>query len=1047
MANTFAAFGTRITTAQRTANAPRIGEFVIDTDNNTAYIGVAGATDSDPNVWEAIGGIDVVANPSGTDGEDLTRITIGDTNYNLAAGSTLNDWIGFLPVTAARIETTGAWEVIFDASVTTAPTDATRYALVTDEVVVEMFDFSSGSTGSPVVHTVTALDAGVRVLDGEKPAPTGATIDLTNALFLPLERYDALWRDQDKVDRYTEDHQAGFRTTAITDSGADVTSRFEHSNTIYLSNAARFTAGESITDQATAGGNEWRVEVSYTISDGAFRALVLEPVGSAPAVPAANASIYHVNGSSVPIDEVDGVGISFDSTNHRLTIIPSGMTTAQQEAVRSRINAEGVLSEAQNAVINNTYPDAATGTTIQRILQVTDTADTDAYSWVSPVFTNTDGTPAFGEGFSLDAASSIRDLLGIQAAHIIHADSVDYGSGRILGGDFSHPAYTDSTTMVITFVDEREVEIAENSLLVPHHAALASEEDASDPSVITAVSRNGLVLTLTLDPAITVAASDDIGSDLYHYSVTEGEVLRIEGGTFDAGTGTWTAPTGGMGGTPTNLPDFPGIADDTTGRFVINAVDSGGTETLTWVEDDESVFEDIYPVMFPPSTVTEVAARMAGSNEITLAVGQTAPASNSGTFVVVTDEFSFRFSTFTTGTRVIGGMTHPSINVQPGDSHVVSGARPDTSGGSVNLTNGALMTETQYEKISGPIADDPHIELHQFTPGTTSTHTFGGPVQATGRTNFVTGDTHFSFGFADDVFEVGDTFTLDTSTLTTRRIARIIGQSGNVQEVIVQPPLSATDILASVVSNQVTRFDTASLTAYDQVTAGANITLTVTDGRMTIASTATGGGGGGLTWVETTADLPTSPTDGQIIRTRGTAITLPGMVEVEQQLFYGPGANGPSTGDPVLFADFGSSGTSTTGTGLVYSDPPFDVGGEDIYNTQINAGQSATDGTGARYAVSDMSDGSSPFSINDSGHVILSRATATDDWVEYGTTGDSTPNGHEGRIRIVAVSTAVADAVLPGYQMGIRRMVPAGTLAADTTFAWHAGDTTWIAIS
>ena len=848
MASSFAAFATRITTAQREANAPALGELVLDTDNNNFYIGISGATASDPNVW-----FDLTVQAEDDGGDDT-------------GSSILSDYLGFLPVTAARIETTGAYEVIFDASVTTAPTDATRYALVTDEVVVEMFDFSSGSSGSPVVHTATALDGGVRVLDGEKPAPTGATINLTNPLFLPLERYDALWRDQDKVDQYTEDHQAGFRTTAITDSGADVTSRFEHSNTIYLSNAARFTAGESITDQDTAGGNEWRVEVSYTISDGAFRALVLEPVGSAPAVPAANASIYHVNGSSVPIDDIDGVGISFDPTNHRLTIIPSGMTTAQQEAVRSRINAEGVLSDAQNAVINNTYPDAATGTTIQRILQVTDTEDTDAYSWVSPVFTNIDGTPAFGEGFSLDAASSIRDLLGIQASHIIHADSVDYGSGRILGGDFSHPAYTDSTTMVITFVDEREVEIAENTLLVPHHAALAAEEDASDPSVITAVSRNGLVLTVTLDPAITVEASDAIGSDLYHYSVTEGEVLRIEGGTFDAATNTWTAPTGGMGGSSTfvgltdtpasfgtagqvvqvnadadglvfaagsNLPNFPGIADDTTGRFVINAVDSGGTETLTWVEDDESVFEDIYPVMFPPSTVTEVAARMAGSNEITLAVGQTAPAASSGTFVVVTDEFSFRFSTFTVGTRVIGGMTHPSINVQPADSHAVAGARPDTSGGSVNLTNGALMTEAQYEKLSGPISDDPDIQLFNFIAGTTSTHTFGGPVQVTGRTNFVSGDTHFRFGFADDVFQVGDTFTLDTSTTITRRIARIIGQSGNVQEVIVQPPLGSADILASVVSNQAQRHSTGAITAFDQ-TEFLNGVPSVTDERLTV---------------------------------------------------------------------------------------------------------------------------------------------------------------------------------------------------------------------
>ena len=197
-----------------------------------------------------------------------------------------------------------------------------------------------------------------------------------------------------------------------------------------------------------------------------------------------------------------------------------------------------------------------------------------------------------------------------------------------------------------------------------------------------------------------------------------------------------------------------------------------------------------------------------------------------------------------------------------------------------------------------------------------------------------------------------------------------------------------------------------------------------------------------LTFVASDAQIPTTPVVGQTIRTTGPILF---------QLTYGmsdgvTGSTPPAVGDPVLFASFASAGATTTGTDVVFNE--FTDGGLDIHNTQINfendtSGDPST--TSGRFRLS-IDGGTTSISVNDAGHHIWSRETATDDWVYYGETTDSSPNGHEGRIRIVAVSAAAPMAVNPGFQMGYSTAPPGAltTLATNTTFAWNGAE--WVAI-
>ena len=99
---------------------------------------------------------------------------------------------------------------------------------------------------------------------------------------------------------------------------------------------------------------------------------------------------------------------------------------------------------------------------------------------------------------------------------------------RVFGADFTHPAYNDSTEIVLTMADVAEAQrVATDSTLAAPGSAVGSLTEAA--IVVRAIHESGSrVVTLTLSHPISVLESTSTNSNLYSWSTTTDTTFPLD---------------------------------------------------------------------------------------------------------------------------------------------------------------------------------------------------------------------------------------------------------------------------------------------------------------------------------------------------------------------------------------------------------------------------------------------------------------------------------------------------------------------------------------
>ena len=190
----------------------------------------------------------------------------------------------------------------------------------------------------------------------------------------------------------------------------------------------------------------------------------------------------------------------------------------------------------------------------------------------------------------------VRSRIG--AINVVHEHvTTAFEGGLALGGDFNHGAFTNATTLTFSLANNEEVEYALRNFFIPFQTGLAAVGDgADDVSIITSVSREGQVITLTVEPGLTAPASDidgDAGVTLWHVEDTAISVIAGDGAVFNPDSRTVTIADG------RTLVD--GVNEQYSLPTDITIAIAAGAD---WVTDDGTDTSMFTPYVFPRTART-----------------------------------------------------------------------------------------------------------------------------------------------------------------------------------------------------------------------------------------------------------------------------------------------------------------------------------------------------------------------------------------------------------------------------------------------------------
>ena len=253
-------------------------------------------------------------------------------------------------------------------------------------------------------------------------------------------------------------------------------------------------------------------------------------------------------------------------------------TGVNAQSVRSLIGAEGILSDAQNAVIN------ANPFTNDRITELEGKANRDLQN--------------IDDDLTTAEQATVRSRIGAVNVHHEHVTSTFQG-GLPLGGDIEHGAFTNATTLTFTLQNDVETVYALRNFFIPFQTGLAPVGGgADDVSVITSVTRgtgaNINVLTVEVEPGLTAPASgDDAAITLWHVEDTPISVIGGAGAVFDPDSRTVTIADG------RTLVD--GVNEQYSLPTDITIAIAAGAD---WVTDDGTDTSMFTPYVFPRTART-----------------------------------------------------------------------------------------------------------------------------------------------------------------------------------------------------------------------------------------------------------------------------------------------------------------------------------------------------------------------------------------------------------------------------------------------------------